>query len=284
MRSWWVPSTIAISLIASAGSADSAEGSPLAVERMLSAAREYALAADAVASPVAIERRCGRDVLCAARMIVNSAGPGAALVRVHTPDTDTIRWVKTRPSVTRIVDEEDGRRVIALDHFGRTVEREMIAALSATGAAGQSEIVIDLRCNGGGDFRRMLGVAGLFTGPVEHALSLVDRHGRRTIVDIPEVGWRADAGPLAVIVGPGTASSAEVLTLLLGKYAAASILGARTYGKDYLTRVIPVTHDWNMVLPSAKIEVPGHAFADGIEPDHVETEQSMTCEKHRPPS
>jgi C-terminal processing protease CtpA/Prc len=218
-------------------------------------------------------------------MIVNSAGPGAGLVRVHTPDTDAIRWVKTRPSVTRVVDEEDGRRVIALDRFGRTVEREMMAALSpAARAVGQSEIVIDLRCNGGGDFRRMLSVAGLFTGPVADALSLVDRHGRRTIVDIAEVGSRASAGPVAVIVGPGTASSAEVLTLLLGKYADASILGARTYGKDYLTRVIPVTHDWNLLLPSATIEVPGHAFADGIEPDHVETERSVACEKHGSPN
>ena len=41
-------------------------------------------------------------------------------------------------------------------------------------------------------------------------------------------------------------------------------------GKDWLTRVVPVDHDWRLAIPAERIEVPGEALAQGLMPD-IET-------------
>ncbi|MDX1425437.1 MAG: hypothetical protein R3322_19990, partial [Kiloniellales bacterium] len=52
----------------------------------------------------------------------------------------------------------------------------------------------------------------------------------------------------------------------LSRHAGARLAGARTAGKDYLTRVIAVDHDWRLLLPAERIEVPGVALAGGLRP------------------
>ena len=69
-----------------------------------------------------------------------------------------------------------------------------------------------------------------------------------------------------MLVGPGTASSAEVLAALLQRYAGACLAGARTAGKDHLTRVIAVDHDWRLLVAAERIEVPGVDLTGGLRP------------------
>ncbi len=71
---------------------------------------------------------------------------------------------------------------------------------------------------------------------------------------------------LVVLVGPETASSAEVLAALLQRYAGARLAGSRTAGKDHLTRVIAVDHDWRLLVPAERIEVPGIELTGGLRP------------------
>ncbi|RMD61391.1 MAG: hypothetical protein D6826_09985 [Alphaproteobacteria bacterium] len=223
-----------------------------------------------------LRRACGDDVLCAARRIVAAgaaAGPAAIrLVRTSPPDTDVIRWARTRPSVTDVSRLGDGRGAIALAGFGRTVETEFRAALDSLSGEdgtgdGRRDLVIDLRSNGGGDFERMLRIAGLLLGPVPAALTL-HRGEVRTVRDLPSVALVPVRGSrLSVLVGPATASSAEVLAALLKRYGAARVLGARTAGKDWLNRVVPVMQGWRLLIPAERIEVPGTVLAGGLVPD-----------------
>jgi hypothetical protein len=209
----------------------------------------------------ALRQHCGASPCCAATRIAEAAGSAARLVPIQQPTTDVIRWVETRDSVGDPKRLADGRRLVQLKRFGRKVERELNAALD-----GADDIVLDLRANAGGDFGRMLRVAGLLIGPRAGAVILRtgDRTERR---DLPAV----DPGPrphgIIVLVGPATASSAEVLTALLRRYAGAEVLGSRTAGKDYLLRVVPVDNDWRLLLPAERIEVPGETLAGGIVPD-----------------
>ena len=71
---------------------------------------------------------------------------------------------------------------------------------------------------------------------------------------------------LPVLVGPGTASSAEVLAALLQRYAGARLAGSRTAGKNHLTRVIAVDHDWRLLVPAERIAVPGVELTGGLQP------------------
>ena len=187
--------------------------------------------------------------------------PDTVLQRVPDPDTDVIRWQNTRPSVATVAALADGRRLVRLDGFGRKAEFELVEAL-----AGAEAVVLDLRHNRGGDLRRMLRVAGRFTGPVPGAVRLV-QGDRVEALAIPAPSGAAWRGRITVLVGAHTVSSGEVLAALLRRHAAATLLGERTWGKDYVLRVEPIDHDWHALIPAGRIEVPGEVLAGGLLPD-----------------
>jgi C-terminal processing protease CtpA/Prc len=112
----------------------------------------------------------------------------------------------------------------------------------------------------------MLRIAGRFTGPVAGAVRVVTWDRVRALAIPPPTGpvWR---GRIAVLVGAGTVSSGEVLAALLRRHAGATVLGERTWGKDYVLRVEPIDHDWQALVPDGRIEVPGETLAGGLLPD-----------------
>ena len=213
-----------------------------------------------------IERHCPADgTRCAAQLIVNRL-PAARLVRVNHPDTDTIRRAHTVPSVSVVKRRGDGTLVVVLDRFGRTADREVADAIVAAGPPVPERVVLDLRGNGGGDFDRMRRVASLFTGPKENAVRLLGHDGA-TDVALPQPLRAIGQFEIDVLIGPATASSAEVLAALMRRYAGARLIGAPTLGKDWLTRLVPVDHDWRLAVPAERIEVPGETLAQGLVPD-----------------
>lgn len=215
-----------------------------------------------------VARRCPpANTRCAARLIAGSL-PAARLVPVHHPDTDTIRRAHTEPSVAAAGRREDGALIVVLERFGRTADREIADAIAAQAEGAPMRLVLDLRRNGGGDFDRMRRVASLFTGPVEGAIRLIGLNGATGVaLPAPLRDLGLDGTAIDVLVGPGTASSAEVLAALLRRHAGARLVGARTAGKDWLTRLVPVDHDWRLAIPAERIEVPGEQLAQGLAPD-----------------
>ena len=235
-------------------------------DRLLGAvARHIALPASLGAE---IERRCPpADTRCAADLIAGSL-PAARLVRVNHPDTDIIRRAHTEPSVTAVEWRAGAALVVELARFGRTADREIADAVAAQANGAASRLVLDLRRNGGGDFDRMRRVASLFTGPKAGAIRLVGRGGATDLaLPAPLRVLALDGAALDVLIGPETASSAEVLAALLRRHAGARLIGARTLGKDRITRLIPIDHDWRLALPAERVEVPGEALAEGLVPD-----------------
>jgi Peptidase family S41 len=184
---------------------------------------------------------------------------GTILQRVPHPTSDQIRWARSERSIQRIANLGAGQRLIRLDRFGRKAEYELSSALRGAGA-----LVLDLRHNHGGVLRRMLRIAGRFTGPVPDAVHLTDGD---QLLAIPQPSGAVWQGRITVLVGPNTISSGEVLAALLRRYAGAAVLGERTWGKDYVLRVEAVDPDWRALVPGGRIEVPGEALAGGLVPD-----------------
>jgi hypothetical protein len=189
------------------------------------------------------------------------APAGIILQRTPHPTSDQIRWASTRNSIVGTMDLGAGRRLVRLDHFGRKADYELRAALP-----GAAALVLDLRHNRGGVLRRMLRIAGRFTGPVPGAVRLVKSDQVRALA-IPQPSGPVWRGQITVLVGASTISSGEVLAALLRRHVGASVLGERTWGKDYVLRIEPVDHDWRALIPDARIEVPGEVLAGGLIPD-----------------
>jgi len=265
---WWVQSATATSLAVLAAvlsAAGAASAGDAAFARLLVAVETYGPASDEV-SAASLARACGGDLHCAAaRIVTASAGRARLEPRAH-PDTDTIRWVRTRPSVEAAARGGDGRLVVRLRHFGRKVVPEMSAMLRQ-GTTGDG-LVLDLRANRGGDLGRMLQVAGLFTGARPDALFLTGRTGTSPLA-IPGGETVPQQQDITVLVDRETASSGEILAALLRRYADAAVLGERTAGKDYLYRVVPLDQDWRLLLPAERIEVPGESLVGGLRPDRA---------------
>ena len=233
------------------------------VARLHAAVVSFAAPDIALPARAELERRCGADALCAAELIAAAFGGRALIEAVDHPDSDTIRLAATRPSVGLVRRLAGGHLLVALDRFGRTAAQELRDAI---GGAGDRRVILDLRANHGGGLDRMLRVAALFTGPVDEALWVAERAGRRGMA-IPTGLPRFDLAALTVLIGRDTASSAEILAALLRRHAGAEVAGQRSFGKDYLLRAIPVHHDWRLLVPAGRVEVPGEVLACGLEPD-----------------
>ncbi|MEM7023638.1 MAG: S41 family peptidase [Pseudomonadota bacterium] len=186
---------------------------------------------------------------------------GIVLQRVPAPDTDTIRLAVSKASIDRIEDLGGRERLVRLDRFGRKLDHELRAALADTRA-----LVLDLRSNRGGNLQRMLRAAARLTGPVHDALTLTSNEDTRPLA-IPAPQGAVWQGPITVLVGTNTRSSGEVLAALLRRHAGAKVLGERTFGKDYVLRVEPISQEWRALIPSSRIKVPGEDLAGGLIPD-----------------
>jgi hypothetical protein len=189
------------------------------------------------------------------------APAGTILQRVHHPTSDQIRWARTERSIERTTNLGAHRRLIRLDRFGRKVDFELSAVLR-----GADALVLDLRHNHGGVLRRMLRIAGRFTGPVPAAVRLVNADQVRLLA-IPQPSGAVWRGRITVLVGANTISSGEVLAALLRQHAGATVLGERTWGKDYVLRIEPIDSNWRALIPDGRIEVPGQVLAGGLAPD-----------------
>lgn len=91
-------------------------------------------------------------------------------------------------------------------------------------------IILDLRNNGGGDVATLERVLrDLMPDRVRYG-TFVTRGGRRDDEKSVWLGGARYAGPLAVLIGPGSASSAEILAYALKHYKRAVLIGEPTAG------------------------------------------------------
>ena len=246
------------------GSAALASGAADPVHRVIAAVGPERLDAFGL-SAEGLRRDCAQDALCAARSIV-AGDARARLARTAPPDTDRIRWARTLPSVTEVRLLADGRGLVRLSRFGRKAGRELKAGLEGLADSGwDGRLLLDLRGHRGGDLGRMLRLAGRFTGFLAGALRL--QGATPQSLDVPGPKRVPMLRDLTVLVDGETASSAEILAALLRRHAGARVLGARTAGKDYLHRIVPIEQGWSLYLPAETVAVPGETLAGGLRPD-----------------
>jgi len=200
--------------------------------------------------------------LCFAQTLAAALPDRVRLEPVKHPDTDDIRWVTTTPSVIAVDAPESLQ--LKFTHFGRKVATELRQALIRASKASPppvgthhkaaTSVTVDLRGHAGGDFERMLDVAGLLIGPRENILVIDygDHVERRSLQGSRE----SSSHIIRVLTDQQTASAALLLARLLAGHAGAAWAGPEDTGEPIiLKRRIPVDHDWRLVLPVASVYV-----------------------------
>ncbi|MGI9486774.1 MAG: S41 family peptidase [Geminicoccaceae bacterium] len=218
-----------------------------AYERVVDAARASAVIADDIIE--AVKSSC-QTALCFAEALAAERPDHVRLEPVDHPDTDSIRWVSTRPSV--IVEETPGKLRLEFTHFGRKALPELRAALAS--AKDAQSIAIDVSGNAGGDFERMLSIAGLLLGSVRDAVEIDhgDHIERHALQGCATGKWQV----ASVETDNKTASAALLLARLLAVHGGAELIGPPFEEKPiFLKRRIPIDHDWRLVLPVAVVKI-----------------------------
>ncbi len=140
----------------------------------------------------------------------------------------------------RIIDAGNGRMVgyLELSQFISTANAELDAAFAAFNTASVSEIILDLRYNGGGlvstaellgDYLGGFVAAGLVFSSTEFNADRAANNGVTLFSDI--ANRSANLSQLVVIASRGTASASELVTNGMIPHVNVAIVGDRTFGK-----------------------------------------------------
>ncbi len=132
---------------------------------------------------------------------------------------------------------------------------EEVKKLKSEGVSG---IILDLRGNGGGSLSDVVEMAAVFVGkgPVVQVknstanVSMLNSHITDTAIY---------SGPMAIMVNEGSASASEIMAAALQDYKRAVVVGASTYGKGTVQKMVSLD---DMLNPMAKMQLSSTDSAD----------------------
>ncbi|MFS0738439.1 S41 family peptidase [Sphingomonas sp. 1P06PA] len=192
--------------------------------------------------------------------------PGEAVILALRDDDGRTRSVRVTaeplatdpPRATRLL--AGGILLLRLDAFddgdARWIGREIEAAAPRA-------VILDLRENGGGGAIEGARVAGRFFAEKR---TLLRRIERRRSLDVPilSAGRRAWTGPLALLVGPRSASAAEALAALVGEAGRGPVVGERTAGALTGAVRIDLPDGGLLSIAEADVRTPGGKRIEGV--------------------
>jgi carboxyl-terminal processing protease len=147
------------------------------------------------------------------------------------------------PSVPAASIAEGGQGFVTVSQFGPGLTADLAETIDRLRAHGMRSLILDLRGNPGGLLDEAIGVANLFLP--EGSLVVETRYRgqapERHIADRPP---RYPTLPLAVLVGPNSASASEILAGALQDTHRAVIVGRQTYGKGLVQSTSPLGQGW----------------------------------------
>lgn len=186
----------------------------------------------------------------------------------------TLEW-EAGPPLSSTAERRIGDRAVLLrfDAFQSAQVDWLLARLAALDGR---PLLLDLRSNGGGEARQLHRVASRLLPPGALVGRIV-RRGRNEV-------WRSGAdgeppsSPVALLVGPRTASSAEVLTAALRHARRVPVVGQRTAGAVLFSMTRALPDGGFLTLPVCDFHDPDGDRIEGVgvTPDH---EVASVCEQ-----
>jgi len=197
---------------------------------------------------------------------VNESGSSFEQFTVQLPSADLVHFrapfssvEENPPPVVRRSWLHDGATVIRFDAFDRTTVPFLDEALSH---AGTGPIVLDLRNNTGGTLAIVLEALGAFLPPG----TVVGRRVGAGQDDVQRVAGRLHAvtNPVAVLVGPVTASGGEVMAASLRAERHTKIFGLPTSGEVVVAEGYGLRDGGYLQVPVASFVEPDGTRLEGI--------------------
>ncbi|HLI35703.1 MAG TPA: S41 family peptidase [Terriglobia bacterium] len=144
---------------------------------------------------------------------------------------------------------------IHIRNFDETTNDELTAALKRLGVKHFRGLILDLRRNPGGLLQQAVEVADHF---VEKNQLIVYHYGRnsRERRYYAVNGNHGNEYPMVVLIGPDTASAAEIVTGALQDHDRALVVGEPSFGKGLVQTVYPLSDHAGLALTTAHYYTP----------------------------
>lgn len=168
---------------------------------------------------------------------------------------------------TRQVADQNGTPVtdlayIEIQQFTNETVNDLRQTLKQIREEGYKGIILDLRRNPGGGLDATVQVADMFLdGGV--VLTQVDRDGKETVYNA-KPGGEAVGLPVAILVGPGSASGSEVLSGALRDHGVAKLVGQTTFGKGSVNHLRELSDGGALYVTIARWLTPNGEQIEGV--------------------
>jgi carboxyl-terminal processing protease len=169
---------------------------------------------------------------------------------------EIIRDAVSQPSIAEAYMVRPGVGYIAMTgSFNQTTYEEFRQAMAELKTQGMTQLVLDLRNNGGGLVNQALRVANTF---LARGQNIFTQKGRLEGVESPYPAENSnpDNTPIVMLVNRNTASASEILAGALQDHDRALIVGENTFGKGLVQNPFVLEYGSMLLLTIAKYQTP----------------------------
>lgn len=145
---------------------------------------------------------------------------------------------------------------VAIKDFGETTSDEFEKAVKALRAQGMTDLILDLRNNGGGMLDAATGICRQLLGPNELIVTQRGRDGRDQVDTRTPRGSALDMFPLVILINRGTASASEIVTGAVQDHDRGLVVGQTSWGKGLVQAVMAINRTRGLALTTARYYTP----------------------------
>ncbi len=214
----------------------------------------------------------GMTITEAVKKIRGKAGSNVMLTIIR--DNSSQKFEITRESITiPSVEHEmlaNKTGYISISRFSDDTSKLAREAATDLKSQGAVRVILDLRGNPGGLLQSSVDVSSLWLA--EDQVVLEERRGGETIQTLKASGDSVLQGiPTVVLVDEGSASASEIVAGALADNKAATLMGAKTFGKGSVQDIVPLTTGGVLKVTIARWYTPGGHNIDkeGITPSEL---------------
>ncbi|MCY0989920.1 S41 family peptidase [Nannocystis sp. ILAH1] len=183
-------------------------------------------------------------------------GPAGTAIDLFV-QRDTEEWheklVRQTVAIQNVESKLIGDKVgyLRLRGFAETTPAEFDAAVAALQAQGAESLVLDLRACPGGVLDAAIKVTGSLLRDGQAIVTTTGRDEPGKAAAAKGDGRWKDL-PLAALIGPETASGAEILADALATHKRATLIGAPTFGKGTVESIHELGNGWAIKLSTGR--------------------------------
>ncbi len=215
----------------------------------------------------------GRNVEEVSALLKGQAGTALELVveREGVRDPISVRLIRQEIKIDNVTYSgmlRDHTGYIRLDGFTQGAGDEVKKALLELKKQGATQLILDLRYNGGGLLGEAVKIVNLFC---DKGLPVVNTRGKQR--DKNNTFYTTENPvdkelPLAILTSRGTASASEIVSGALQDYDRAVIIGERTFGKGLVQNILPLPYNAQLKVTVSKYYIPSGRCVQAIDYSH----------------